>query len=81
MKLKVRRDYDQIEQMVKRQDDVPSNCNISLKKIHQAMKQFENEPLIANVILPNQSPRCEPHQRCHQRITKFTLNDAAMLLE
>jgi hypothetical protein len=87
MKLKFRRkylswcDYDQIEQMVKRQYDVPSNCNISLKKIHRAMKQFDNEPLIPNVLLPNQSPCCKPHQRCHQRTTKFTLNDTAMLLE
>jgi len=86
-KLKLRRkylsrcDYDKIEQMVKRQYDMPSNCIINPKKIRRAMRLFDNEPLIADVLVPTQFRSSEFHKQRHQCITKFTLNDAAMLLE
>ena len=68
-------DYDKITQMVKRQFNIPPNCIINLKKIQRAMLLFDSQPLIVD----NNS--IEPHPRRHQCITKFTLNDAAMLLE
>jgi hypothetical protein len=69
-------DYKQIQQMVKRQYGIPSDFEISLKKITRAMKKLDNDPLIDMASTSN-----EPIQHGHERITKFSLNDAAMLLE
>ena len=74
-------DYEQIQRTVKRKYDIPQDFDIPRKKIHRAMQKFDNEPLIDEASVPNKFHHRRLLQHPHQSITKFTINDAAMLLE